>query len=60
MAYLYLVDSYIDAGKGESGEINISLDSNVTFYSKKYTTLHFEALGDSRRTAVLFLMNESR
>ena len=32
MANLFLVDSYIDAGKGESGEINISLDSNATYY----------------------------
>ena len=56
---LFLVDSYIDAGKGESGEINISLDSNVTFYSKKYTTLHFTSI-DSSATAVMFLMNESR
>ena len=59
MAYLYLVESYIDAGKGESGEINISLDSNVTFYSKKYTTLHFTSI-DTSTTAVMFLMNESR
>ena len=31
MGYLYLVDSYIDAGKGESGEIEISFNSTPTF-----------------------------
>ena len=59
MAYLYLVDSYIDAGKGESGEINISLDSNATYYSRKYTTLHYTS-SDKRKVAVMFLMNESK
>ena len=59
MAYLCLVDSYIDAGKGESGEINVSFNSDVTFYSKKYTTLHFTSI-DTSTTAVMFLMNESR
>lgn len=61
MARLYLITSDIDAGKGASGEIEISsFSADVTYYSRKYTTLHFEALGDSRRAAVLFLMNESR
>ena len=60
MASLYLISSDIDAGKGASGEIEISFNSDVTYYSRKYTTLHFEAWNESRRAAVLFLMNESR
>ena len=56
---LFLVDSYIDAGKGESGEINISLDSNATYYSRKYTTLHYTS-SDKSKVAVMFLMNESK
>ena len=59
MANLFLVDSYIDAGKGESGEINISLDSNATYYSRKYTTLHYTS-SDKSKVAVMFLMNESK
>ena len=60
MASLYLISSDIDAGKGVSGEIEISFNSDVTYYSRKYTTLHFEAWNESRRAAVLFLMNESK
>lgn len=60
MASLYLISSDIDAGKGTSGEIEISFKSDVTYYSRKYTTLHFEAWNESRRAAVLFLMNESK
>ena len=60
MASLYLISSDIDAGKGASGEIEISFKSDVTYYSRKYTTLHFEAWNESRRAAVLFLMNESK
>ena len=56
---LFLVDSYIDAGKGTSGEISISLDSNATYYSKKYTTLHYTS-SDKSKVAVMFLMNESK
>ena len=59
MANLFLVDSYIDAGKGTSGEIHISLDSNATYYSKKYTTLHYTS-SDKSKVAVMFLMNESK
>lgn len=60
MSYLYLDKSYIDAGKGTSGEIEISsFSSDATYYSRKYTTLHFRSQ-DKSKLAVMFLMNESR
>ena len=59
MAYLYLDESYINAGKGTSGEIEISFNSTPTYYSRKYTTLHFRSQ-DKSKLAVMFLMNESK
>lgn len=60
MAYLYLDKSYIDAGKGVSGEKEVSsFSSDATYYSRKYTTLHFRSQ-DKSKLAVMFLMNESR
>ena len=60
MAHLYLDNSYINAGKGTSGEIEVtSFSSDATYYSRKYTTLHFKSL-DGSKLAVMFLMNESR
>lgn len=57
---LYLDISYINAGKGTSGEKEISsFSSDATYYSKKYTTLHFRSQ-DKSKLAVMFLMNESR
>ena len=58
MATLYLIDDDINVGKDMSGEMNVGFKQGI-YYSKAYSTLHFQEANNPARTAVLFLMHET-